>query len=751
VTTSITGLARAASTPILKVSVMEEVIQWLLKEFPHAVVLSAFPVCFKVFGWVEDQLSASAKHEVTEWLRSVAKYAAGAKHFDLLDFHNKLFGERYFDSKSLRRTLLFSFIAYLFVLLPSMYFSVSQYYGKLTANCVDLILMLIIFVFIVFPLDLCGVALTRKLSVIAGHTFTIKRSIIIFSSDLIGKTVVFPIVGMIFCLFVVVAFFAITGNLWHILPDLMPHWLEDKFQRNPTSLLDTLTSLELDEAFEEAIDTQQLDNNAASSNFILSFYFVILPSIAICSAWVWLYAISLHVVRLSVFLFDVDTKPIRSAGIVAGFFLTCLLAIYQPLVGFQQQDLKNDDCTSLYYEFLIFRRSEKSLSEAISFCPKNAIAYYLRGAHYSSEGDGDRAIADFSESILLDTHPFFALIHRADEYLTKKNYDQAINDYSKAIEQCTPLQEMTKESIFFKSIHKRLENIPQYLFHRRAGALASKGMYERAVSDYSEAIKLIQDKGSVPDSSYYREIGNAYMWLADYDKAIVNYSEVIQLLSSKDDNLTADALSLRGNAYSAKGQYDLAISDFGLAIELGPDKQYFYLRGRAYAANGSYKKSIEDYDRAIQLDSTYRNALYSRGVSRDQQGDYSLAIADFRRAIGADPADAYSALWLFLVRAKSEPAAAADELSVNSARLTQTEWPYPIVEAMLGLRTTDSTLAAASSPAESCEGHFFLGERGLLEGDGTIARRFLSSAENLCPKQSTTYFVAKQEIQRLGP
>ena len=50
---------------------MEDAVQWLLKSFPgYAVVLSAFPLCFKVFGWVEDQLSANAKHDITGWLRA---------------------------------------------------------------------------------------------------------------------------------------------------------------------------------------------------------------------------------------------------------------------------------------------------------------------------------------------------------------------------------------------------------------------------------------------------------------------------------------------------------------------------------------------------------------------------------------------------------------------------------------------------------------------------------------------------------
>jgi lipoprotein NlpI len=238
--------------------------------------------------------------------------------------------------------------------------------------------------------------------------------------------------------------------------------------------------------------------------------------------------------------------------------------------------------------------------------------------------------------------------------------------------------------------------------------------------------------------------------MADYDKAVADYGEEINLLSEYKD-LLPDALANRAAAYSLKGDYDAAIADLDRAIDLSTDKELFYLRGRAYSSTGSYKKSIEDYDRAIELDPTYRDALYSRGVSHGQQQEYGLAIADFRRAIEADPADAYSALRLFLVRAKSEPSAAAEELSGNAVRFPRMNWPYPIVELLLGVRTADATLAAASSPTELCDAHFFLGERSLLEGDSSLARRFLNSAESICSKDSTMYFVAREEGKRLHP
>jgi tetratricopeptide (TPR) repeat protein len=329
-------------------------------------------------------------------------------------------------------------------------------------------------------------------------------------------------------------------------------------------------------------------------------------------------------------------------------------------------------------------------------------------------------------------HPLFALMRRADEYLAKHDYDRAISDYSEAIKHGALLQEMITQIDYMPKamVQDLFQDYVPRVFFMRGMAYAGKQLYERAVEDCSEAIKLTNTMGAYHAAEYYRGRGMTYMAMSYYDKAIADYGEVIQLVS-KYESLLADALTLRGRAYTAKGDYGLAISDFNRAIELNEKKELSYFSGQAYAS--------------------IANLFYLRGVSRDQQGEYGSAIADFRQAIAADPGDAYSALRLFLVRAKAEPTAAAKELSVNAARLPRTKWPYPITELMLGLRTADSTLAVASSPTESCEAHFFLGERALLEGDSTVARRFLGSAEAICSKESTMYFVAREEIKRLRP
>jgi tetratricopeptide (TPR) repeat protein len=91
--------------------------------------------------------------------------------------------------------------------------------------------------------------------------------------------------------------------------------------------------------------------------------------------------------------------------------------------------------------------------------------------------------------------------------------------------------------------------------------------------------------------------GDAYYEKKEYDKAIGDYSEAIRISPN-----FASAFSHRGKTYCDKKEYDRAIKDFTEATRLTPlDADAFVDRAIAYNGKKEYGRAVADYDQAIRL------------------------------------------------------------------------------------------------------------------------------------------------------
>jgi tetratricopeptide (TPR) repeat protein len=114
---------------------------------------------------------------------------------------------------------------------------------------------------------------------------------------------------------------------------------------------------------------------------------------------------------------------------------------------------------------------------------------------------------------------------------------------------------------------------------------------------------------SHPDSWAYTSRGIAWQEKNEYDKAISDFSEAIRL-----DPQHAAAYNGRGIAWAGKKEYDKAINDYSEAIHLNPqDAVPYNNRGLAWVNKKEYDKAINDYSEAIRLDPQYAVAYNSRG------------------------------------------------------------------------------------------------------------------------------------------
>jgi tetratricopeptide (TPR) repeat protein len=139
----------------------------------------------------------------------------------------------------------------------------------------------------------------------------------------------------------------------------------------------------------------------------------------------------------------------------------------------------------------------------------------------------------------------------------------------------------------------------------------------------------------------YRQRGSAYGTKGELDRAIADFTEAIRL-----DPRNAEGFARRADAYLDRQQLDQAIGDFSEAIRLGPDSPTARNnRGVAYWRKRDYARAIEDFDQAIRLNSTNPRAFLNRALVYEDQQQFDRAMADIAEAIHLNPnmADAF---WL---------------------------------------------------------------------------------------------------------
>ena len=195
--------------------------------------------------------------------------------------------------------------------------------------------------------------------------------------------------------------------------------------------------------------------------------------------------------------------------------------------------------------------------------------------------------------------------------------------------------------------------------------------YQKAVQHFTNAIdNAIQlDEGL---ASAYEGRGSAYLSIGDLDnskgrfeKAIEDFTEAIKYKSDYPH-----AYNNRGRAYFNKGELENAIADFSKAIELMPEfPEAYHYRGLAYFLKGNCDDAIADLNEVICLDSDDAVAYHRRGIVYLRKGNFDNAIVDLDKAIKMNPNDdlvyySRGETWLHLKewdKAKTDLTAAKDK------------------------------------------------------------------------------------------
>src|SRR5262249_12062973 len=154
-------------------------------------------------------------------------------------------------------------------------------------------------------------------------------------------------------------------------------------------------------------------------------------------------------------------------------------------------DLQIDGCTAA-----IRSGDQRSQKELASY-------FNSRGLAYRAKGDFDRAVADFDEAIRLEPKNALLFNARGVAYSAKRDYGRAMADFDEAI---------------------RLEPKGAAAFLNNRGlARHSMNDYDGAIADFDEVIRLAPNYAL---ACYNR--ANAYRVKGDNDRAISDYTDAIR-------------------------------------------------------------------------------------------------------------------------------------------------------------------------------------------------------------------------------
>jgi tetratricopeptide (TPR) repeat protein len=281
-------------------------------------------------------------------------------------------------------------------------------------------------------------------------------------------------------------------------------------------------------------------------------------------------------------------------------------------------------------------------------------------------------------------------------------------------------------------------------YNIRGAAYVAKSDLDRAIADYSEAIRLD------PRSAFaYNNRGRAYREKGDDDRAIADLNEAIKL----DPNLTAPYYN-RGRAYNNIGDLDRAMADYSQAIRLDPTFFLGYLgRGRVYSERGELDRAITDFAEVVRLAPRLSYGYFSRGLAYFQRGSLAESLADFDQAIELAPSGAYQALWRDIAARRSN---LPSRLHQGTSQIDMTAWPAPVIHLFLGKMSPAAVLAAADDPdpkkkkRQMCHANFYGGELALIEGSKENAVRQLRFAARDCLQGSSEREAANAELRSLG-
>jgi tetratricopeptide (TPR) repeat protein len=196
--------------------------------------------------------------------------------------------------------------------------------------------------------------------------------------------------------------------------------------------------------------------------------------------------------------------------------------------------------------------------------------------------------------------------------------------------------DMVAEAINTYQQHVDGEEISQrpfnaFLHSKLAQMYTEDDKYDEAIKQYELAAKY-----DPTDLNPYWGLGTVYHLRGEYERAISQYKEALKLNDNgpRSAPFAAELHLMQSHAYIMEGRYKEANDEIDRAIGLNTNNtDIFNTRGYIQLAQGDLEKASPQFQKAIELDKRNYNAYLNLGLKHALQGHMDEARDDWRKGL----------------------------------------------------------------------------------------------------------------------
>jgi len=333
---------------------------------------------------------------------------------------------------------------------------------------------------------------------------------------------------------------------------------------------------------------------------------------------------------------------------------------------------------NIHYQLKNYPRALEEDSISLSLNNQYSRAYKIKGLTQIELKKYDQATEDFTKAIFSYTkyddknELSFLYSLRADAQRLAKKYKNAINDYTLAININTDnahaywnrastyysnkdyelaANDYTKAIAYYKN-----DSTLSKLYDDRAKNEMGQTLYNKAIQDDSVAIALNPN-----NKIAYFDLASAYNQRADYQLGINALNKLITLNQGQNKLLAIIYYEIANDEYFLN-QFDNVIADCAKAIDLYPAYSApYYYRAKVYLKKINNKQlAISDFNKVLQLDTSKKSVDYIFSLLYLGRSDEAIGILQNKLLQTTDNAaileDYYNLACLYSLMNKSDEA-----------------------------------------------------------------------------------------------